>query len=243
MAGTLALTKAELTRLMHNKRYFIFTVGFPVILYLLIGRQVSTTGLRHRVRGLLHDRDGHVRRLQRRAERQRAADLAGEEGRLDPPAQAHPAAGQRLRGHQDPRLAGHHGAGHRHRAAARPLLRQRPPARLAVAGHRGHHLVRLDRSSPRWPWPSATGSRRTRSSRSPSSCTSSSPSSAACGSRCPGSSAKIGKFTPTYEAVKIGTDVIQGGSIPAGLAVGLVAWLGIFAALATVAVRSTAESV
>ena len=42
MAGTLALTKAELTRLMHNKRYFIFTVGFPVILYLLIGRQVST---------------------------------------------------------------------------------------------------------------------------------------------------------------------------------------------------------
>ena len=41
MAGTLALTKAELTRLMHNKRYFIFTVAFPVILYLLIGRQVT----------------------------------------------------------------------------------------------------------------------------------------------------------------------------------------------------------
>jgi len=41
MAGTLALTKAELSRLMHNRRYFIFTVAFPVILYLLIGRQVS----------------------------------------------------------------------------------------------------------------------------------------------------------------------------------------------------------
>jgi ABC-2 type transport system permease protein len=41
MAGTLALTKAELRRLMHNKRYFIFTVAFPVILYLLIGRQVT----------------------------------------------------------------------------------------------------------------------------------------------------------------------------------------------------------
>ena len=41
MAGTLALTKAELSRLMHNKRYFIFTVAFPVILYLLIGRQVT----------------------------------------------------------------------------------------------------------------------------------------------------------------------------------------------------------
>src|SRR5215467_1450416 len=53
----------------------------------------------------------------------------------------------------------------------------------------------------------------------------------------------IGKFTPTYEAVKIGTDVIQGGGVPAGLAIGLVVWLGIFAALATVAVRSTAETV
>jgi hypothetical protein len=41
MAGTLALTKAELSRLMHNRRYFIFTVAFPVILYLLIGRQVT----------------------------------------------------------------------------------------------------------------------------------------------------------------------------------------------------------
>jgi len=28
MAGTLALTKAELTRLLHNRRYFIFTVAF-----------------------------------------------------------------------------------------------------------------------------------------------------------------------------------------------------------------------
>src|ERR1700759_4581196 len=41
MAGTLALTKAELTRLLHNRRYFIFTVAFPVLLYLLIGRQVT----------------------------------------------------------------------------------------------------------------------------------------------------------------------------------------------------------
>ena len=32
-------------------------------------------------------------------------------------------------------------------------------------------------------------------------------------------------------------------SVPVGLAVGLVVWLGIFAALATLAVRSTAESV
>jgi hypothetical protein len=31
--------------------------------------------------------------------------------------------------------------------------------------------------------------------------------------------------------------------VPAGLAIGLVVWLGIFVALATVAVRATAESV
>ncbi len=69
MAGTLALTKAELRRLMHNKRYFIFTVAFPVVLYLLIGRQVRAQRLRRRVRRVLHDRDVHVRCLQRRAER------------------------------------------------------------------------------------------------------------------------------------------------------------------------------
>jgi len=37
--------------------------------------------------------------------------------------------------------------------------------------------------------------------------------------------------------------VIQWAAAPAGLAIGLVVWLGIFTALATVAVRSTAESV
>ncbi|HEX5302365.1 MAG TPA: hypothetical protein VFW50_35770, partial [Streptosporangiaceae bacterium] len=41
MAGVIALTRAELSRLAHNRRYFIFTVAFPVILYLLIGRQVT----------------------------------------------------------------------------------------------------------------------------------------------------------------------------------------------------------
>ena len=53
----------------------------------------------------------------------------------------------------------------------------------------------------------------------------------------------VGQFTPTYEAVKIGADVIRGAAVPVGLAIGLVVWLGIFVALATVAVRSTAESV
>ena len=53
----------------------------------------------------------------------------------------------------------------------------------------------------------------------------------------------MGKFTPTYEAMKIASDVIRGTSVPVGLPIGLVVWLGIFTALATLAVRSTAESV
>ena len=44
MGGTLALSKAELRRLLHNKRYFIFTVAFPVVIYLLVGKQVKSVG-------------------------------------------------------------------------------------------------------------------------------------------------------------------------------------------------------
>ena len=53
----------------------------------------------------------------------------------------------------------------------------------------------------------------------------------------------VGKLTPTYDAVKIGSDVISGANVPFGLAIGLLAWLGIFVALATVSVRATAETV
>jgi hypothetical protein len=54
---------------------------------------------------------------------------------------------------------------------------------------------------------------------------------------------RIGQVTPTYEAVKIGTDVIGGASVPVGYPIGLVIWLGIFVGLATLAVRATAETV
>ncbi len=54
---------------------------------------------------------------------------------------------------------------------------------------------------------------------------------------------KIGEFTPTYQTIKISADVIGGTSVPAGLVVGLLVWLAIFAALATVSVRATAETV
>ena len=53
---------------------------------------------------------------------------------------------------------------------------------------------------------------------------------------------KIGETLPTYAVVKIGTDVILGASVAPGLIIGLVIWLAIFVGLATIAVRSTAET-
>ena len=53
----------------------------------------------------------------------------------------------------------------------------------------------------------------------------------------------IGKGTPTYEAIKISTDVIGNQSVPPFLAIGLIVWLAIFAGLATLSVRSMAETV
>jgi hypothetical protein len=54
---------------------------------------------------------------------------------------------------------------------------------------------------------------------------------------------KIGQATPTYEAVKVSTDVIGNVSVPVGLVIGLVIWLAVFLGLATISVRSMAESV
>lgn len=53
----------------------------------------------------------------------------------------------------------------------------------------------------------------------------------------------ISKGTPTFEAINIATDVIGGVSVPAYLVIGIVVWLGIFAGLAVLSVRSMAESV
>jgi ABC-2 type transport system permease protein len=54
---------------------------------------------------------------------------------------------------------------------------------------------------------------------------------------------KIGEVTPTYETVKISSDVIGGFTVPYGLVAGLLIWLVVFAGLATLAVRATAETV
>lgn len=41
MGGTLALAKLEMVRLRRNRRYMIFTLGLPVVLYLLVAKQVN----------------------------------------------------------------------------------------------------------------------------------------------------------------------------------------------------------
>ena len=58
-----------------------------------------------------------------------------------------------------------------------------------------------------------------------------------------GALGKFGEFTPTYQIVKISTDVIALGHVAVVNVIGLVAWFAIFAVLATFAVRSTAETV
>lgn len=52
----------------------------------------------------------------------------------------------------------------------------------------------------------------------------------------------FGEFTPTYQVVKVSTDLIAVGSTSWANVIGLVAWLAIFTGLATLAVRSTAET-
>jgi ABC-2 type transport system permease protein len=54
---------------------------------------------------------------------------------------------------------------------------------------------------------------------------------------------KIGEGTPTYAAIKISTDVLEGIGVPFGLPLALAAWLAIFVALAILSVRSMAEAV
>lgn len=53
----------------------------------------------------------------------------------------------------------------------------------------------------------------------------------------------IAKFTPTYQVIWISTNVIAVGSASMVYVAGIVVWFAIFAALATLAVRSTAETI
>ena len=242
MAGTLALTKAELRRLMHNKRYFIFTVGFPVVLYLLIGRQVSVQaygiafGAYYMIAmatfgafsGALN---GNAQRISQEKKEGWIRQL-----RLTPlPPNAYVVA-----------------------KVLTSLATTVPSIIIVLLLGRFYGNVHL----PAWQWPViavtvwvgstifaalavAIGYRFAPEQVQPVAFVVYFAFAILGGLWFPlsGALGNIGKFTPTYEAVKIGSDVIGNIAVPAGLAIGLVVWLGIFVALATVAVRSTAESV
>ncbi len=242
MAGTLALTRTEFRRLMHNRRYFIFTVAFPVVLYLLIGRSVKATaydvafGAYYMISmatfgafsGALN---GNAQRISQEKKEGWIRQL-----RLTPlPANAYVVSKVIV-------------------SCATTV----PAIVIVLLLGRFYGNIHL----PGWEWPVIGitvwfGS------------TIFAALAVAVGYRFPpdqvqpvtlivyfffailgglwfplsGFLGSVGKFTPTYEAVKIGTDVIQGASVPAGLPIGLVIWLGIFVALATIAVRATAETV
>ena len=242
MAGTLALTRVEFKRLMRNRRYFIFTVGFPVVLYLLIANRVGTpaygvsfaayymvsmamfgafsgalTGNAQRISQ--EKKDGWIRQL-----------------RLTPlPANAYviskvivsmattvpSIAIVFLLG----RFYGHVylQAWQWLAAAVTVWFGATIFAALAVAiGYR----YQPDQVQPiaivvyfffailGGLWFPMTGFLQ-----------------------------RVGELTPTYDAVKIGTDVIGNAAVSVGLAVGLLVWLGIFLALATASVRASAETV
>jgi ABC-2 type transport system permease protein len=242
MSGTLALTRAELRRLARNRRYFFFTVAFPVILYLLIGKSVKSSvygvgfGAYYMIAmatfgafsGALNGnsqrisqekKDGWIRQL-------RLTTL---------PPNAY--------------------------VVSKVLVSMAttvPAIVIVLLLGRFYGNVHL----PAWQWPVVAvtiwfGS------------TIFAALAVAIGYRFPpdqvqpvtlaayflfailggiwfpldGVLGRIGQVTPTYEAVKTGTDVIQGISVPWGYPVGLVIWLSVFIALAVAAVRATAETV
>ncbi len=242
MAGTLALTKAELMRLLRNRRYFIFTLAFPVVLYLLLGRQVTGTanGVAFAAyymvamstfgafSGALN---GNAQRISQEKKEGWIRQL-----RLTPlPPNAYVIA-----------------------KVLTSLATTVPSIIIVLVLGRFYGNVHL----PAWEWPViavtvwfgstifaalavAIGYRFAPEQVQPVAFVVYFVFAILGGLWFPlsGVLRSIGKFTPTYQATKIATDVIQGVSVPAGLAIGLVVWLGIFIALATFAVRATAETV
>jgi ABC-2 type transport system permease protein len=242
MAGMLALTQAELRRLFRNKRYFIFTVGFPVVLYLLVAKNVSATayGISFAAYYMVTmatfgafsgSLTGNAQRIS-----QEKKDGWIRQLRLTPlPANAY--------------------------VISKVLVSMAitvPSILIVLLLGRFYGDVHL----PVWEWFAiavtiwfgatifaalavAIGYRYAPDQVQPISILLYFVFALLGGLWFPlsGFLGDIGKLTPTYDAVKIGSDVIGGASVPAGLAIGLLVWLGIFVGLATWSVRATAESV
>jgi ABC-2 type transport system permease protein len=242
MAGTLALTKAELKRLMRNKRYFIFTVAFPVVLYLLLGRQFSgkvygvafgafymvdmamlgafsgaLSGNAQRISQ--EKKDGWIRQLRLTSLPPYAYVVSKIIVSMATTVTSIVIVLLLGRFYANVHLAAWQWLA----VAVTIWFSATIFAALAVAiGYR----IAPDQVQPitfilyfgfailGGIWYPLSGVMKT-----------------------------IGQVTPTYQAVKIGTDIIEGASVSIGLAIGLVVWLAIFIGLAVVAVRATAETV
>jgi ABC-2 type transport system permease protein len=242
MAGILALTGAELRRLGRNKRYFIFTVGFPVVLYLLLGRQVNqlaygiSFGAYYMVTMAMFGAfssslSGNAQRIS-----QEKKDGWIRQLRLTPlPANAY--------------------------VVSKILISMAttiPSIVIVMLLGRFYGNVHL----PIWQWFAiavtiwfgatifaalavAIGYRYAPDQVQPISILLYFFFAILGGLwfSLNGTLGRVGELTPTYDAVKIGTDVIGNVSVPPGLPIGLVVWLGIFVALAIMSVRATAETV
>ena len=242
MAGTLALTRAELMRLTRNRRYFIFTVALPVVFYLLIGRQVKATAygipfgayymIAMAVFGAFSGAlNGNAQRISQEKKEGWIRQV-----RLTPlPANAY--------------------------VISKVLVSMAttiPSIVIVLLLGRFYGNVHL----PLWQWFAigitvwfgatifaalavAIGYRFAPDQVQPLSLVLYFLFAILGGLWFPltGFLGKVGQLTPTYDAVKIGTDVIENVAVPVGLAIGLVVWLGIFIVLATISVRATAETV
>jgi ABC-2 type transport system permease protein len=242
MAGTLALTRAELKRLMRNRRYFIFTVALPVVLYLLIGRQVngSVYGVSFKAfymvdMAMLGAFSGALNGNAQRISQEKKEGWIRQLRLTSLPAYAYVVSKVIVsmattvtsivivlllgRFYGDVHLPAWDWLA----VAVTVWFSATIFAALAVAiGYKiapdqvqpVTMIVYLGFAVLGGIWFPLSGVMKT-----------------------------IGQVTPTYQAVKIGTDVIEGATVSAALVAGLAAWLVIFAGLATLAVRSTAETV
>jgi len=242
MAGTLALTRAELKRLTRNRRYFIFTVALPVVLYLLLGRQftgnvygVSFKAFYMVDMAMLGAFSGALSGNAQRISQEKKDGWIRQLRLTSLPAYAYVLSKiivsmattvvsivivlllGRLYGNV------HLAAWQWLAVAVTVWFSATIFAALAVAvGYRFPpdqvqpitFILYFGFAILGGIWLPLSGTLK-----------------------------NIGQVTPTYQAVKIGTDIIEGVSVSAGLAIGLLVWLGIFAALATVAVRSNTETV
>jgi ABC-2 type transport system permease protein len=241
MTGTMALTRLEMLRLLRNKRYLLFTIGLPVVLYLTIGRtraQAYGVGFSAFYMVAMASVGAFSGALTGNAQRisQERKDGWIRQLRITPlPASAYVTAKViasmitsvpsivvvlalgRFYG-------GVHLAGWKWIALGAAIwLGSMTFASLSVAlGYRFMPdtvqpigmFVWLMMSVLGGLWFSLSGTMKA-----------------------------IGQVLPTYQVTRIGTDVIGGGSVPASSVAIILAWLAGFIVLAALAVRSTAEKI